>query len=53
MEITHKDWPDDWAFPATWTALIRISIAELEYDHEAPEPEQPAKKGMLRRLGKG
>lgn len=53
VEFTRRTWPDSYAFPTTHTALIRVSIAELEYEQEALEPERPAKKGKFGRLGKG
>jgi hypothetical protein len=49
VELALKDWPDSYSFPTTWTALIRISIAELEYEHKTPAPERPVKKGRFRR----
>ncbi len=49
MEFTQKDWPDSYRWPLTRTALMRVSIAELEYEHEAQEPERPVKKGRFGR----
>jgi hypothetical protein len=53
VELSRKACPEGYTFAVTWTALIRISVAELEYAHEAPAPERPAKKSKLRRgIGK-
>jgi hypothetical protein len=49
VELTEKDWPASYTMPVTWRALLRVTIAELEHEQEAQEPERPVKKGRFGR----
>lgn len=49
VELAVKTWPDSYRFPITRTAIMRITIAELEYEQEALDPERPVKKSRFGR----
>ncbi|MER6145708.1 hypothetical protein ABT174_37795 [Streptomyces sparsogenes] len=51
VEISHSYWSDYVKKSITSKSHVRISVAELEHQSEAPDAEPPAKGRLRRALG--